>query len=254
MSNGSTTLFNYSIFCNTENFPVYGYGTSPPTQCYNNATHSVNLASVQKFGQIQLGQTIIQNETNPTGGHFGTQSYVFTAAPSTVTTYSVSFPFPITPLTGSVQVTSDMVGDSIDIVRQPQTVAGTLSLNATAPATQLTVSSTVIQNTYVGLYAYLSDGTNLDSLGRILSINTTNNTVVVETPTVHNFSSTTPTFFLVTNYYVKNHQFRTVQIHSYGYSKIGGQAKAPTGAISELIYTNNSASPKTVCFWNEFFY
>lgn len=42
----TTSVTKYSIYCNTESTTVTGWGTAPPTQCYNNNAHSVNTATV----------------------------------------------------------------------------------------------------------------------------------------------------------------------------------------------------------------
>jgi hypothetical protein len=47
------SVSKYSIYCNTEGNSVSGWGTTPPTVCYNNNTHSVDT------GQVSTIETVI---------------------------------------------------------------------------------------------------------------------------------------------------------------------------------------------------
>ena len=253
MSSCPTTQYKYSIFCETEGFPVFGYSINPPTCCYNNAAHTVNSASVKQLGQIQIQQTVLQLESEPTGGHYGSKAYSFIAAPNTTTSYQTSFPFPVTLLTAQIQASIDMVGDCLDFPYAPHTPIGYLTMDAKSSETQLTVSNTVIQNSYIGLYAYLTDGVNFDSCGRIISIDTATSKVIIESPLIHSFSSTSPTYFLITRYFVKDYEIRIAGFHRIGYGKIGG-GKTPAGVSGECVYTNFSSTPKVVAFMIEYFF
>jgi hypothetical protein len=45
----------YRIYCNSETGFIQGYGTTGPTGCYNNLTHSVNINSI---GQVDYASTL----------------------------------------------------------------------------------------------------------------------------------------------------------------------------------------------------
>ena len=54
------SISNYSIYCNTENVYVNGWGISPPTTCYNNNSHSVDETKISTI------ETIINVNANST--------------------------------------------------------------------------------------------------------------------------------------------------------------------------------------------
>jgi hypothetical protein len=240
-------ISHFKVYCITESAFIECYGTSEPTACPNNNTHTINPNSVQTIVSQPINMTVIQEESGPnvTGGHFGAQAYTFTAAPNTTTTFNSSFPYPISILTCQFQASQDMVGDTIDFAFNPQTVVGVLNAPVMVGSNIVTVTDTVAQYSFRGMHAQIAG---IDQ-GRITAI--TNNTVSLEIPFAATTAAGAP--FSITRFLVKDYYLATPGVHQIGFSKIGG-GFCPVGTVGQVIYTNTTAAPKVVSFVVEHLY
>jgi len=201
-----------------------------------------------------VNEVIIQEEDTKTGGHFQESSYSITVGSGDSTKeLDVSFPFPISLLAASWQNKSDFDTDSIEFEVGPGTTIGTITSNVASTDTEISVSQTVIDNTSIGYYIKLYDGTNTDDLGRVLSIDKVNNKITMETAATQAFTASTPTYIKQTVKMLPKSPLDTEGSMSAGESKIGG-SYIPANTILRATYHNTAATAKKFIFFMEYLY
>lgn len=118
---------------------------------------------------------------------------------------------------------------------------------------ELSVSSTVVNITYIGYYIKLFDGVNNDDVGRVLFKNISTNKIYVELNPSHSFSASSPTYIRQSVYILKNYEIQEPWEHNIGQSKIGG-AYIPADISITIDFTNNSDSSQTILGRVEYLY
>jgi hypothetical protein len=104
---------------------------------------------------------------------------------------------------------------------------------------EVSVSSTVTQNTATGFFIKLDNFSYNDNVKRILSVNKTDNKIYVETNPTNSYSPASPTYVRQTVYTIYNYIIGEPWEHDIGNSKIGG-AYIPADTLITLEYTNGS--------------
>lgn len=237
----STTVSNYKIYCTTENAYIAGWSTTPPTVCFNNNTHTVNVDSVQlietisdnifsvKEDKISIGRNTILEAISVTDVAFGTTKVVDYVVPLPFSLYS----FSITP-------DSTNKGDTYSIIVNDETTMGLIGENIDIGATSLKVPAAFIAYGSAGFYADITDGTNTDELGMIKTLDTQTGIVTFVTPTTHAYSASN-TLFRMTIKVINNIRIGGPGVYKFFEDVIGG-APVPVGTRVKFIYTNNSTS------------
>jgi hypothetical protein len=247
------SITHYRIYCNDHQRFVNGYGSVEPTKCYLNEDHDINPNSVQLLETFSTQKVMIDEEYGPnyTGGYFGVAGFDFVVPANSTIDYISNFPFPIAMLLCEIQANDSMIGDKVDFISAENTTVGVLTQEASSGTTTVTVSPSVIKSIYIGLYVRLTDGTNANNCGRIISTDTVNLTVTFETPTINDFAA--GSYFQFSRYFVKNYTFGTTGNHKMGSSKIGG-GYIPANINGICRYTNTSDTPKKIAFSIEYLY
>ncbi len=106
--------------------------------------------------------------------------------------------------------------------------------------TTINVNSTVTTYTKVGFNINLTDGTNTDEIGIVVSIDTVNGTITVNGAPQHNYNYTTPTYVQMSIVYMDNVKLGPAMNYPIGQSKTGS-SYVPAGTIVLSKYVNNSA-------------
>lgn len=119
--------------------------------------------------------------------------------------------------------------------------------------TEISVSTTVIQNTKLGYYLKLFDGLQAFDCGKVLFIDTLNSKVYVENDITLSFSPASPTYVLQTVYMFKDADLGEPWLHDIGRSKIGG-SYIPANTVVTVHYKNNSNFSKKVVGRVEYLY
>ena len=110
---------------------------------------------------------------------------------------------------------------------------------------ELSVASTVVNNAYVGYYIKLDDGTNINDVKRIISVDKTNNKIYVESNLTDSFLASTPTYIKQTVYMINDYEIGPTWEYTIGLSKIGG-SYIPKDTIITIEYTNYSVDTDKV--------
>jgi len=250
----ATTVNQYKIYCITEDVYVEGWGETEPTVCYNNNTHTVNSNSVQLIQTISTEIMKIKEDSIDIPRNVWIKDIVFTNIPSNTTQeQSYTFPFPVSMYSFTFSTDDTNRGDQISIANNPDTNLGLITQNITAGDTTIYPPAAFFSFGWHGFYIKVTDGTNLDDLGYVESLDPVNGSIVVSEPAVNNYSSTN-TVFTMTLFTMKDLMLGAPGVFKYGEDVIGG-ATVPAGTVTKIIYKNNTIpgdltdSPKKFVFY-----
>jgi hypothetical protein len=242
-----STWTKYRIYCNTEAGWSEGIlETGEPTTCFNNAAHEVNPNSVQVIEQLSDTFVSITEEDTPTGGHFVGTSYKM-VCPVGESLHNYLFPTPITALSITINTTTDNQDDVFSTIVAPNTTIGIVTVTTAVSDTIVNVSLTAIQNLKLGYYVTLTDNVNTNQCGRVVSIDTVNNRITVETPLTNIFLSSSPTYVKMSVHAIHEHIIGPPGIYQIGTTKIGG-SYVPANITIQVKYINNGNA--TVNFYS----
>jgi hypothetical protein len=116
---------------------------------------------------------------------------------------------------------------------------------------QINVSSTVLENSMIGYYMSITNGVNLDNVGRIIYKN--HNSIFVENAPLNTYLASSPTYVRQTVYSFKDYEIGYPEAHTIGSSKIGG-SYIPANTTITVKYTNNYTSEQTLMGSVEYLY
>ena len=249
------TVYQYRIYCNTESANVYEWAETEPTTCPNNTAHSINPNSISIVDQQGPTLTTVKEETTPTGGHYRIESknIIANAGTSITTSLQFSWPYDISVLAIYLSPNSANDGDVITITVGEDTIIGTITADIAAGTSVIPVNSTVISTIAKGYYVKLDDGTNADSLGRVIGFDSINNTITVEASTVHVFTAATPTYVKISVRAVDQLELVANLQYTIGMKKIGGSF-IPANTMVSLDYLNKTNVPKNLVLAYEYLY
>ena len=250
-----TTVIHYDLYCITEAQRVQTWGTVRPTVCPNNNTHTIDSSSITSLEQISQTDTIVSAPKEGTKGFYRVQGFpmTITAGTGIVSTMDVSFPYITSVRSTDLIVTTDNLGDHIEVISAPDTVVGSITAAVSIGNTIINVSPSALQNINSGFLISLSDGVNTSKLGECISVNNVAGTITVEIPANQNYSAVTPTYVRLTVSRIKNMNLVSAGIISLGASELGGSSN-PANNVNRVIYTNNSSIAKTFNICAELFY
>lgn len=241
------SVSKWKIYCQEEEQWTEGWSVEPPTKCYNSILHEVNSNSVQELETTQLLKVKIEEESIPTGGFYTVEGHCMTIQPSAVTTYDVSWPFPVSVTVVNIQSLEENIGDTVDSIVGYRTICGVVTSNIELGQTQISVTSTVINNVKIGFEIYIGS----EFLGRVLAIDAPNFFITVENPTTVYHPIGRPVFTHVRA--IKNYQLGMNTGNELGVSNIGGKY-LKTGTVTRIFYTNNSEVQKKFRFSIEYLF
>jgi len=244
----------YRVYCTTDSKHEYQWAETEPTTCPVNTGHSIDSAKTAIVQIMADNEVVIQEEQTKTGAHYQAQSFELSVPASTGWhELNISFPFPISMLSAEWIGKTDYDGDSAQFIIAPDTTTGAIASDVAALDTVINVAQSVIDNTQVGYHLKLDDGTNVDDLGRVVSIDDGANQVTMETAAVNSFLAATPTYVKQTVKMVPHiclHPSGRVQL---GESKIGG-SYIPANTVIRLRYNNLTGTAKTFSVIIEYLY
>lgn len=251
--NFTNKLFEWNIFCDTEQTNVIGFTNSEqhPELCFNNTTHVISQIPTL-INKISNNNVRIIEEYKETGGYFQAKSVKF-VCPVGVSTHDLVWPIPISVLSLSFITTDDHIGDTISNIVAPNTIVGAITSDVNTSDTVINVSQTVIDYINLGFFINITDFVNSDNLGRVTFVDTINNTITVETPVTNTFLAATPTYIQMSVKTIHDYTIGNPGKYVIGKSKIGGSYLAANTTI-RVEYTNNGGSSKDFFTTIEFLY
>ncbi len=236
-----SSVGNYKIYCNDENKYVSGWSVAPPSACYNNNAHDININSVQLIQTISTDTVKIKEDSILIPRNVWIKHIEFTGIyPQTSQDQYFTFKIPISMYSFTFVTDNTNKGDEFTIAVNPDTPLGLITENLNAGVTTLHAPPGLLLYGWNGFELKITDGTNTDDLGMILSIDKDTGIVEFENKTEHNFSSNN-SVVKMTYYTMKNFKFGAPGVQRYGDDIIGG-ASPPIGTVVKFTYNNNSAS------------
>ena len=212
-----------------------------PTTCPTNTSHTITsnsarIVEIRDPNIVNIGQ-----ETTKTGGHYRLDSVQFTAVKNTTTTHTFSYPIDITVISAEWQTASENTGDIVSWKISKDTTIGVITSDVNVGDTTINVSSTVIDNIKVGFLVNLFDGVTENELGIVISIDTDNETITVQTATTDSFLLSTPTYVRITIPFLLDVELGHPTRMMIGESKIMGSF-VPANTVVTCEYTNMSTT------------
>jgi hypothetical protein len=240
----SVTINKWRVWCTTESAYKYWWieSTLPtPTTCPTNTAHTVNTGLTMLVDKYDPNVVNINQEVTPTGGRYRFDSKAFTATADTTTLFSFSFPINISMLEGSFVSSDENRGDMWSWIVSENTTVGAITASVGIGDTVINVSSTVCTYASIGYEIRLFNGTISENLGRVLSIDTANHRVTMETASTQAFSPATPTYVQMSVVFMRDCEFGSPWVYEYGSSKIKS-SYIPANTVIKVYYTNRHAT------------
>lgn len=246
-----TTIYEYTYKCLTENAIITDdlryEDESAPTKCKNDTTHTIDMNSRRVTNIIKENKIIVQEENIPTGGHFRAISKsidLIGTEQNNIKNTDFSFKYNISALAIEFVSDSNNQGDMIEMVIGPDSGIGYITSDVSINDTVINVDNDVLTYVQIGYKVKLFDGTNIEDLGLVLSIDKDNKTITVENPSTQTFSATTPsTGVLLNAYVIEDYTIGKPGRWVIGESKIGGSFIKANTTI-RFIYHNNTGGAK----------
>lgn len=235
-------IYEYRIYCTTEQTFVTFYGVDPPTTCPNDTNHTVNPDSVQK-GHLVGPDTVIAKDSSPDAGYFQASTIVIdipanAGGPQTIIT-DIKYPFDMYIWEMSIAQNPASVGDSLSVQLSPDTIIGLMTVDAKVGDIVINCSGTIFNYVVRGSEIGISDGKNTEYPGRVTAVDSKAGTITVETPLVNAYSSASPTYILFSVYPIRNLICDSAARITLGNK--GLKAKVvPAGTTIRVIYVDNT--------------
>lgn len=250
------TVHKYRVHCTQGDGNQVLWGPDTPTVCPLDAGHSID-GNIVILDTITNAIVTIKEELVPTQGYYHCQGYervIPSGNVGDVTTFSHSWPYQISLLNAWFFIDDDQLGDWVDANVAKDTVIGAIGAAVTGGDTTITVSSTVLENVAIGFHVNITDGVNLNDLGRVLDINTTNSTITCETAATNSFSPLSPTYVRLCVPFVNELHFNnTNQRYMIAEKKVGGKGLPPNVPFY-VDYHNESGTAKKFTYNLEYIY
>lgn len=250
-------VIEYKIFCQTENQVITGLTYAPLTPvCPHNHQHVVRAYTLQIIRELNEKTVEIKEDSVTTGGNFQVRSWELDVqAGDGSTGLDIKFDVPISIKNLGYLAGPELVGDYIDGYVIPnytqQGAIGTLTQDAHPGDTVLHVSTSALEALHPLYRLTLNDGTKIQDLGEIKSIDKVAATVTMYTSVVHEFLSGSTLQLII--HRIKHHYLHNQQMMPIGESTVKGSALLPDMG-ARIIYTNVNAQPKKFHFFTELLY
>lgn len=235
-----STVNQYKIYCITESAYVYGWSIEAPIKCYNSVDHQININSVQLENSISQNVVTVKEDKNT---NIGRNVYIHSIDIENVApleTKVVDYVFDLHTSLYSFKIVTDSTnkGDEISIIANPDTVLGLIPTNVTAGATSIGCPPALLLYGFPGFYVSLSDGTNTNDLGYILTMNKINSTITFQRPPTNNFLASN-TVLKMSVKVLNKLKLGGAGPYYFAEDVIGGASLTP-GVKTRYIYKNNS--------------
>jgi hypothetical protein len=244
----------YQIFCVTESTFKTTWGQEPPTSCPTDTAHTINENSITTVQTINPNTVYIETDKIPTGGNFrvsGYMKYIPLGTTGDIHTFDQVYPFPINLSLVAFTSDSNSAGDVIYADVSPDTVIGVNTAEILGTTGIINVNETVLEYLKIGYMVDVFTGVTSYELGRCLSINLNESTILTE--------NTVPVTVAPGNYIrmsIRNIDCYCLSngLHkTLGAGKIGA-AYIPANTVLRLTYKNNNGEAKRFWIDNEYTY
>jgi len=138
-------------------------------------------------------------------------------------------------------------GDGLEFQVYPIEVVGALTANLSTGGTILNVSQTVVDNIKVGFLCRLTNGAITECMGEVLNVDTVNNQITIEKPSLNNFLASSPTYVMLTVRTGITPDIGNPGMRNPGIDKIGASFIAKNKSV-RVCYNNFTGGAKKFVF------
>ena len=242
----------YKVFCNTDNRWEYSWNATVPTTCPVNSGHDINADTIE---DVTSRLDYYNRDTGqPREGHYMVEDYEFSipsGTPGDITSHDHVADDDILLWLTTYDGTAETMGDSFDVIVNPDTTIGGLTAPASISDTTVSVSSTVIQNIVRGMYVTLDDGVNTQNIGKVNGIDRINSAIDFTDPLTFNFAP--GTLVKINVYMARNIHIISLNTSPYGQKGLQGSF-VPKGTTLRMFYKNNDGAAKTFIWKIGYYY
>lgn len=251
-------VHEWEVYCTTDSVNRSVWAPDMPTLCPDNINHTISTDPPPRIIQIVSDRMVkIIEEDGVTQGIYKFKGYkkqIPAGTPGNVTTILHTFPFPISLINGWFIAKDDMEDDTINLTVAEDMVIGAIAAPVYTGNSEITVTSTVIDNIYKGYNLKITDGVNSNDLGQVLDINVENSTLTLENPAANTFNPLSPSYILMSVNVIEDFHIPVgKQRYAFAEKKVGGKY-LPAGIPISVKYTNNSGNAKTFAYNMEYLY
>jgi hypothetical protein len=249
------SVYEWEVYCTTENQYKYTWSPFTPTVCPTNASHPIssNPKIIRSISDTMV--KIKEEDKYATQGIYQFRCYHVDIPESdagNVYSFDMTWPRPVTLMTGWFYSTECNIGDILNanVTATVGAIVAPLYTNTSI----ITTTSTVFENLYQGYSVHVTDLTNFDTLGEALTVDSANSQVICEKPSSHTYSPLSPTYVQMTSRVIRDMYIPVGnQRYAFAEKKIGGRS-LPANIPITLNYTNNSGNAKTFTYYVEILY
>ena len=185
-----TTIYNYKLFCQTENTWVTKWDTVGPTVCPCDPSHTIIPDSVAVIKTICENYVTLKDDTP---GYFQISSVVIDVPASgigSVYTHDVSYQFDMQLSKINYIPINESVNDILSIIIGPDDSISHLSADGNIGDTTLNLDSSIFSENIIvkGCNLKITDNTTTQDLGKITAIDPINYTIIVENALTTSFN------------------------------------------------------------------
>lgn len=243
------TIFKYRCYCVTEQAFKTTWSDTKITTCPDNNTHTIDDDSVLILEHISQDVVQIQNDLNNTKGNYLLDGLTINVPAQSNSLTIKSFPMPISCYAVYCYPTQSNVDDKINCYFTLPTVP--LMSNVSVGDSNFYVPSPYIMNAQTAFNVYLYNGSNTEALGKVLSINTSNNSILTEYAASNTY--TTSNFLKTRGYFVRDVMFPFQEKYIIGQGTLNG-TYIPANFPIFIEYDNHDCLEKKMTFHLEYTY
>lgn len=249
----SKSVYQYRIFCKTENKFYYIWNTNVPNSCPSNSSHILDTTSTIILDSVTSDEVTVLQKTNSTGINYRAESFIMQIPANSTISKECSWLYNIAILTVNCTVGNENIGDLVNTYVAPNTIIGIITQNVTLGDTNIVVSDSVLQYLNIGYLLTISNGNQSINMGQCIDIKKDSKTIFCEKSANMNINSSNTSFVYMTIQNVKNMYFTQPETINLATKTIGSSFLPKNTKIS-IEYTNNSNTPKIFKFYLEMFY
>lgn len=256
----SGTINQWRIFCIDENQFVTGYLPDTVQQCrvcFNNNQHIINESSGTVLQTISPNTTVISTQPSGlTNGNYRREGRIMNVqpGPGVITTQTTTFAYNIGMLAFCIDIAPHNIGDMIEALIMPRSFApiGILQANVISGQTVIPIPSQTITYLQVGFQLVLINNLTgfMEEESEILHINSTDNTVTLQTGVTTGFNAGSYITFLMK-------RCKTLYLNNNSNIQLGNFLRAslfPKTMQAQLRYTNNTSEAKTFVYSSDYLF
>jgi hypothetical protein len=237
-------LYKYRYFSTLDSNFNNMWAETPPTGS------NIDTNSITIIDQISDSLIQIQNDYNNTNGNYMLEGFTINVpAQSNYTSFKI-FPMPISCYNVYCYPTQSNVNDSFSCYLPLPTVP--VLGNVSIGSSNIPIPSALTSYVNVGYNVALSNSSNLEQIGRVISIDTSNNVLYTEYCSSNSYSYPNDQV-VIKAYFVKDLLMPVVNQIIVGQGTLNGTF-VPKNTPVLIEYSNNSCTEKKMTYHVEYMY